>query len=475
MIACLTVPFFAAAVERRHGDHLAKIPLVIGGQPWEPQPVYAFSREVAYKGVRPGMSLRLAHVLSPNSKFMPPTPPLYLNASSEITDILTDFTHLVEPEALWLPNHFPEQQRAAVGRSLPARFTLDLESLESTSAMALVKEMGRTVRQHTHLSPAISLAANWFVAQVAAAHTKPNHARRVLPGQEVQFLASRTIRFLPLARETRRRLLLLGIRTLGQLASLPLSGLRDQFGSEFLHFYRLAQGYVGNEGASSNIGRSAAVTQRSVLGLGDNPQFSIQPRDQEKQEKVTHHFDDPIGDIQTLERILAQIATELAGRLQSAGLEGRTLELVLKTDGQPGRTINSQQPIVNNQHLTLRHPTADPGRLIDALGKLLRVFSLEISHYTKIQLDFGVISMAVTLTNLAPTTSRQVSIFPESIAVIRKGQQISEAIQNVLAKHGSDCFYRPLLTHGDHPLPERRYELQAYNVRSVQLRRLAPV
>jgi nucleotidyltransferase/DNA polymerase involved in DNA repair len=460
MIACLTVPFFAAAVERRHSDHLAKIPLVIGGHPWEPQPVYAFSREVAYQGVRPGMSLRLAHVLSPNSQFIPPTPPLYLKASSEITDILTDFTHLVEPEALWLANHTPEQQRVAVGRSLPARFTLDLESLEPASAMALAKEIGSTVRRYTHLSPAVSLAENWFVAQVAAAHTKPNHARPIFPGQESQFLASRTIRFLPLDDETRRRLLLLGIRTLGQLASLPLSGLRDQFGSEFLSFYRLSQGYAGHEVARSHAGNNPRVTRRSILGLGDDPQLSIQPRDQEKQEKVTYQFDDPIGDVQTLERILTRITTELAGRLQSASLEGRALKLVLKTDGQPELAINSQQSTVNNQHVTLRHPTANPGRLMSALQELLQGCLFAINHYTKYKLEFGVISLTVTLTNLTPAASKQISIFPEPAEVIRKGRQISEAIQNVLAKHGSNCFYRPMLTHTNHPLPERRYELQ---------------
>jgi nucleotidyltransferase/DNA polymerase involved in DNA repair len=461
MIACLSIPFFAAAVERRHGDHLAKIPLVIGGYPWEPQPVYAFSREVAYHGVKPGMSLRLAHVLSPNSQFIPPTPPLYLKTSSEITDILTDFTHLVEPEALWLANHSPEQRRVAVGCSLPARFTLDLESLEPANAMALAKEIGSTVRRHTHLSPAVGLAENWFVAQVAAAHTKPNHVRPIFPGQESQFLASRTIRFLPLDDETRRRLLLLGIRTLGQLASLPLSGLRDQFGSEFLPFYRLAQGYLGREVIRSHAGNKRRVARRSILGLGDDPQLSIQPLDQEKQEKVTYQFDDPIGDVQTLERILARITTELASRLQSASLEGRALRLALKTDSQPDLTINGQQLAISNQHVTLRHPTANAGRLLNALQELLQGSLFVVNHYTKNQLEFGVISLTVTLTNLTPAASSQVSIFPEPAEVIRKGQQISEAIQNILAKHRSNCFFQPMLTHANHPLPERRYELQS--------------
>ena len=35
MIACLSIPYFAAAVERRGDEELANKPLAIGGQPWE--------------------------------------------------------------------------------------------------------------------------------------------------------------------------------------------------------------------------------------------------------------------------------------------------------------------------------------------------------------------------------------------------------------------------------------------------------
>ena len=131
MIACLTVPYFATAVERRKdlssveklshpGPGSGSLPgLVIGGQPWEPQPLYAFSQEVAKNGVRPGMSLRLAHVLSPQAEFISTNLPHYFSAHGEITDILTDFTNLVErqryPEGRSLTGRAPhDDQRTAV-------------------------------------------------------------------------------------------------------------------------------------------------------------------------------------------------------------------------------------------------------------------------------------------------------------------------------------------------------------------------
>ncbi len=172
MIACLNVPYFAAAVERRDEPALSEKPVAIGGQPWEPQPVYAFSHEVARQGVRPGMSLRLVHVLCPESHFIPATPPRYLGTAGEIADVLTNFTHLVEPAALWLPEHTARNpgkwgelsQGQAFGQSLPARYTMDLESLPPVQALAFSQEIGKAMRKETHIHPAIGLAQSKFTA-----------------------------------------------------------------------------------------------------------------------------------------------------------------------------------------------------------------------------------------------------------------------------------------------------------------------
>ena len=206
MIACLTVPFFATAVERRHNQSpgLAaqsrpgikdRPGLVIGGQPWEPQAVYAYSREAAQQGVRPGMSLRLAHFLSPQAQFIPTNPPRYLDASAEIVDILTGFTHLVEPELFWSQAGVQAKNAGAsygpaFGHRLPARFTLDLESLPPAEALSLAQEIGRSVRSHSHLAPAIGLAQNIFVAHVAAVFTQANYARPILTEKDTPYLTA---------------------------------------------------------------------------------------------------------------------------------------------------------------------------------------------------------------------------------------------------------------------------------------------
>lgn len=475
MIACLNVPFFATAVEERDNpeNQDGRKPdsgLVLGGQPWEPRPVYAYSREVARLGVRPGMSLRLAHILSPEARFMEAAPPKYMSASGEVTDILADFTHLIEPDELWLdPNtdgkkgslsNFDRSQ--AFGRTLPARYTLDLESLPADEAISLVKEMGSAVRRHTHLSPAIGLAESKFTAQVAATVTHQNHARAIPPGEENHFLASQSIQFLPLEKEAARRLSLLGIRTLGQLASMPNSTLHAQFGSEFAALYRRAQRYAG---------------------IGDyhlhNPLRTLAP---ERRERADHHFEDPISNLLILERVLSRLAADLAGRLQAARLEVRTIRLALELESGLRLPLINRQPeagqeaiaiIPGNDHsilasmVTRRYPTSSLERLEETLRDLLhQLWENRTQGENGADARLGIMALSVEFRDLTPAVSIQQLLFSRLNEPDKQTRQAAEQsgaetiVQDIAARHGKDHFFRPEITDRNHPLPERRFQMR---------------
>src|SRR6267378_1129078 len=64
----------------------------------------------------------------------------------------------------------------------------------------------------------------------------------VPPGREVAFLADQPVALLPLEPELHRRLRLLGLRTLGQLAALPEAAVTAQFGRAGTRAWRLATG-----------------------------------------------------------------------------------------------------------------------------------------------------------------------------------------------------------------------------------------
>ena len=407
MIACLAVPYFAAAVERRDEMALAQTSLVVGGRPWEPRPLFGFSHEAARQGVRPGMPLRQAHLLSPASHFLPAAPSRYLDATGEVVDVLVDFTHLVVPEELWQPPLDGKHTLPAGARTLPARYTVDLEGLPSQEALPLVQEMGRAVRRHTHLEPAVGLAAASFAAQVAAALARPNCVRPVAAGAERGFLADRPVTFLPLEQEMARRLHLLGIRTLGELAALPPAALREQFGSDVLPLYRLARGEAGARPA---------------------PQPPAAP------EQVSRRFEPPLLAWLALENVLGQVAAELAGRLQAAGLAGRTLRLLLETEDR------APQPLF----LPLRRPTAGAGRLAQAAQALLQTATVTA----------GVTALTVALGDLEPAVARQLSLFAPQAP-----PPGDATLPLVMARHETAQFLRPVLLDGAHPLPERRFAL----------------
>jgi nucleotidyltransferase/DNA polymerase involved in DNA repair len=408
------------------------------------------------------MSLRLAHVLSPEAHFMAADPPRYYDASAEVAGVLLDFTHLIEIEALWAPHKNRAAKPAgrsltgpgtALGWRLPAAYTLDLESLPPAEALGLAQEMGRQVRRQTRLAPAVSLAKSKFVAQVAASLTRPNHARPVTAAEEGAFLAGQPVHFLPLGKEAARRLSLLGIHTLGQLAALPRSSIRTLLGpylapgspagEDFAQFYRLVQERSGRR------------------DLGDDLFLSVKTNPPAGQEQAICRFDGPVADILVLEQVVDRAATELAGRLQRAGLEGRTLQLILEPESgrRPERSNPGPDPRPSSSKppgmtLSRRSPTANPRQLAGSLRELLSQAKQQDSPGTS--LSEGIVCLTVILSDLTPAVAKQLSLFDGP----RITDRFREALEDILTRYKPGCFFRPVLTDPHHPLPERRFQLQ---------------
>jgi nucleotidyltransferase/DNA polymerase involved in DNA repair len=98
MIACLVIPYFAAAVERGANPALAAAPLIMGAPPQAPKRVLAVSREAAQLGIKPGMSWRQARALYPQGRFIPANPDQYQRIIRDLSSLLASFTPKVEPD-----------------------------------------------------------------------------------------------------------------------------------------------------------------------------------------------------------------------------------------------------------------------------------------------------------------------------------------------------------------------------------------
>ncbi len=415
MIACISIPYFAAAVERRSDNDLAEKPLAIGGQPWEARPVYAFSHEVARSGVRIGMTLRLVQVLSPHSLFLPAAETHYSKASGEVIDRLLDFSPLIEPQEWWRSLN-SKKPITIPARILPARYCLDLQGLPQREALPYVQELGRSVRQSSQFSVAIGLAANKFTAEVAATFCRTGHTLPVEAGKDAQFLASRSLKFLPVERSIARRLRLLGIYTLGQLANLPLPALQEQFGPTIVSHYHLARGE-------------------------DHSLLNAKPA--ERIETAQIRFDGPVADFQVLEMAGSRLANELAHRLRESGLVAR--EITLFMEGEDRR--------VQQAGVVLGRPAAKALRLAMAVKELL-------AHEP---CPSAVCRLQITLKDITPAQSKQLTLFDGTGRARRHGESerdVAESLRNLIIKYRQSSFFQPQLADSAHPLAERRFLLK---------------
>ena len=257
-IACILIPHFPVAVERRRDPSLRGRPLVIGETPDQRKAVLDCSPEAEAQGVRVGMPLRPALALCRDAVFLPPHPSRYSDVFDSLLAVLETFSPEVEPGALGCA------YLNAGGLSLHYEGELDLG-----------ERIIRSLRETTGLVAAVGLAEGKFVAWTAAVTSQPGQVCTVPEGKEAEFLRPLDVALLahfdtfsqtqfatfqlqesakkhlisngqfnaPVASaDTLRRLDLYGLRTLGDLASLAPGPLQAQFGSEGKRLYDLARG-----------------------------------------------------------------------------------------------------------------------------------------------------------------------------------------------------------------------------------------
>lgn len=419
MIACISVPYFAAAVERRAAADLAAVPLAIGGRPWEARPIFAFSQEVARLGVRAGMTLRLAHTLSPEARFLPAAQPRYRQASGEIVDVLLDYSPTVEPQELWHPFADRNVQFTVDGRTLPARYFLNFDGLSAPESVELARALGRFLRDETRLAPAIGLASGRFAAQVASTLGRPNHAKLVEPGGDAVFLAPQAVDFLPLEAETLRRLCLLGIYTLGGLARLSRSAAVAQFGPTIEPFHRLARGRPAKQPAA-------------------------RPQTTPQHEFAEHCFEPAVVDTMVLAEVVRRLAVQVAAQLTVAGVAARSV--YLSWEMEAGRR--------DQRVITLRRPTADAQHLAAVWLDLLNAAIVDVRSSASGETETGLACLTLGSRDLTAPPVRQPSLFDNGARDIAASWA---NLRNLLERHGPDLFMRPAPAETDHPLPERRF------------------
>ena len=389
LVTCVRFPFYAAAVERRERERLTEQPLVI--QQDVSLAVYSMSQEAARAGVRLDVPLREARIMCPSAEILPPSLPFYERSAQELTRWLLDFTHRVEPR--------PTRPALA--------FYVDGELSAENRAITFSQEIGRTLREQSHLAPAIGIANNKFAAYLAA---KFAHAGRVLPisaAATTQFVQKVPLYHLSLPDALRQRCRLFGLQTLGDFAALPFDHIPQQFGDAGMTLYRLAQGH----------------DPRRVATFSAEEELTWQQQ-----------YDDPICSWVIIERVLWEGARDLVQQLKKRTVSARGLTLKMALD--------------NGDTIIVREQLSKPTQALRHIGRQLQTL------FQHNQPPAGLIDLQVALSYLAPILHRQLNLFEP----VGTDETLVETIEHLSDRHGQRFFHlRPEQTRSR--LPERRYQV----------------
>lgn len=223
-LACVLAPNLPIQIERqRRGEGVS----LLITHPVDEASVYAFSDDAAEAGVQVGLSLYQARQMAPTALVVAANELAYHAAHGAIEAALRQFSPAIETVEL-------------------GEFLVDARGLEKLypDDDALADALCSAVQAASGLAICVTLASGKFTAQQAARLIPPNHICVVPPGAEADYLAPLPISVLPnLPGEQRRRMYLLDLHTLGDLAALHKAAALRQFGGELSGLYELARGH----------------------------------------------------------------------------------------------------------------------------------------------------------------------------------------------------------------------------------------
>jgi nucleotidyltransferase/DNA polymerase involved in DNA repair len=349
-IACILVPHFAVAVERRRDPALGDRPVVV----YQGTKVVDAAQEAA--GIRPDLSLQQAKALCPHAVYLPANDAHYRSVAESALAAVETVAPLVEPAG-------------------PGCCYADSAGLEGHYAdeFALAGALVRAVRDATGLLPSAGIASGKFVAWVAAGAVASGDAGVVPAGREQAFLQDKDVSLL-LLRSAQDKLLgpdvierldLLALRTLGDIAALPRPAVEAQFRRSGGRLWELAN------------------------GIDREP---LRPRKQQEVLTERLSFAAPVIATEALIAAGRQLIARLARRLR--GRTARHLRIQLLAD----------ERIVWERRETFREPTGDERRMLLLLKT--RLSFLELPQMVE--------TVVLTLSGIGQEIAKQAKLFTET-------------------------------------------------------------
>ncbi len=398
---------FYAAVEVLADPTLAGKPLIVGG-PGARGVVASCSYEARSYGIRSAMPSMRARRLCPHAVFVPGRYELYHSHSKRLHAVLTSFTPLVEGIAL------------------------DEAFLDVTGSRRLWgegRQIAAAIRARvladTGLACSVGVATSKFLAKLASEAAKPRAGppgsppapglgvKVVAPGSELAFLHPLPVGALwGVGPATQRRLDRFGIRTVGDLAAMPLATVTGALGeAQGRHLHALA--WARDE--------RAVEPDRAVKSIGHEETYA------------TDHYA-----MDTLRTEALRMADAVGNRLREAGVAGRTITLKVR--------------FADFSTITRSRTVARP---VEAGAAVARV-AMELLD--AVDPSPGVRLLGVSVSNLVPRPGEQLRLGEDGGT--DREPAVARAVDEVRRRFGDAAVGPATLLRGDGLAVKRRGEQQ---------------
>src|SRR5712691_7742649 len=279
---------FYAAVEQRDRPELRGKPVIVGADPKGGKGrgvVSTASYEARRFGVGSAMPISQAYRLCPHGVYLPVDMEKYVRVSKQVMAVLRDVTDLVEPVSIDEAFLDVTGRRRALG-----------------SGEEIARRLKDEIRRGTSLTASVGVATSKLVAKIASDLRKPDGLIVVLPGTEAAFLAPLPVRRLwGVGPKMEERLMKIGVRTIGELATCDPARLERRLGTHGHDLVQLARG----------------IDLREVVSEGEDAKSIGQE----------HTFGADTGDRERLRTTLLELCDAVARRLRQHGVRARTVTL----------------------------------------------------------------------------------------------------------------------------------------------------
>lgn len=397
---CAWIPLFPLRCEEQRKPELGLKPTALIALN-DSRKLWQVSPRARHLGVRGGMTINQAIGLCHTLTLFEPDPVFYDDIYSQLLLVLEKISPVIEPSEL-------------------GRIYIGVDGLDRLigGPESQLKEITRLIgRFGVSKSMRLGWGRGKFMSWVAAMRSRPGAPVIVTDEMHLSFLLKQSVSTLPIHGDTHRRLLQLGIRTLGDIARLPEPAVISQFGREGRDSWRLATGAV-----------CIPVTGR------------VRP------EPITCDVDfpNPVVDLRIMDNTIKRLFDRALQNPRRTGWRVRSIRIIAALENGGSWSLTTP----------LKNPTADRNDLMEVVR--MRVGQAPPTG--------GIIHIEVALLEFSPGTNELQLFARDEASAARAGRRkaLRWATREIRTRLHRSLLYHIVEVNPCSRIPERRYALVDY-------------